>query len=286
MPALFVLLQHLLPQHTLSRLAGWLAGCRVAWLKNTLIRWFIRRYRVDLSQAAINDVTAFRDFNDFFTRRLKDGARPLAQAPDAVLCPADGMISELGLLQGDRVLQAKGRTYSLAALLGGDPADSEPFLDGSFITIYLSPRDYHRVHMPVAGQLRRTIHVPGRLFSVNQATVNGVTDLFARNERLICFFDTEFGPMAQVLVGAMIVAGIDTVWAGQVPTGGPGATIVDYSGDRLPVQLAQGEEMGLFRLGSTVITLFGPGAVRFENHWQAGDTVQMGIVLGRRSPQS
>ena len=280
MSRLFVLLQHLVPQHGLSRLVAVLARCRTPWIKNPFIRWFVRRYGVDLSQAATSDIQDFSCFNDFFTRRLRDGARPLADHTGCVLCPADGTISELGAINGDRLLQAKGRHYSLQALLGGDTADAQPFLDGSFITVYLSPRDYHRVHMPLAGKLRGMIHVPGRLFSVNQTTANSVAGLFSRNERVVCFFDTVAGPMVQVMVGAMIVAGIDTVWAGRVAPGSRGRARVDYQQHSPPIFLTRGAEMGLFRLGSTVITLFGPGAVSLDPALKAGDAVRMGEPIG------
>jgi len=248
--------------------------------KNLLIRLFIRRYKVDLSEAEISDPAQFKNFNDFFTRALRADARPLAKEQDAVLCPADGCISEIGFIEEDRILQAKGRHYTVAALLASE-TDAQHFLGGSFATVYLSPRDYHRVHMPVEGRLLHTTYVPGKLFSVNQVTADSVPDLFARNERLVCLFDTPAGKMALVLVGAMIVAGIETVWAGQVcPAPRRELKQVDYSQSNPPLQLAKGAEMGRFKLGSTAIVLFEPGAVVMEKSLVAGSPTRMGQLLG------
>ncbi len=280
MKTLFILLQHLLPQHLLSRLAGRLADSRIPWLKNSLIRLFIRRYSVNMNEAQSASADDYPSFNEFFTRALKSGSRPLQTAPDAILCPADGQISAIGSITAGRLLQAKGRDFSLTALLGGDTGKSAVYHDGSFATVYLSPRDYHRVHMPLTGTLREMIHVPGKLFSVNQTTSEGIADLFARNERVICHFDTAHGPMALILVGAMIVASIETVWAGRVaPASGKPATNT-YSGDAA-LDLQQGAEMGRFRLGSTVIMLFGPGLAVWQDTLAAGSPVQMGQLLGR-----
>lgn len=214
---LFVTLQYLIPQHALSRLVGMLARSEVPWIKTTFINLFMKRFGIDLSEAQIEDPDQFETFNAFFTRALKPDARPL-EASDAadIACPADGAVSQLGAIRANQVFQAKGHDYSLYDLLGGDSALASEFTNGQFATIYLSPRDYHRVHMPVTGTLRETRYVPGDLFSVNEATANGVPNLFARNERLVCIFDTERGPAAVILVGAMIVAGIETVFSGQV----------------------------------------------------------------------
>lgn len=278
---LFLLAQYLLPHHLLSRLVGLAAECRVPWFKNRLIGWFARRYRVDMSEAQVEDLHAYEHFNAFFTRALKDGARPLEAAPDAVLCPADGAISQLGRIEHGRIFQAKGHSFSAVELLGGDAERAAPFLGGSFATVYLSPRDYHRVHMPLAGTLREMVYVPGRLFSVNQLTAENVPELFARNERVVCLFDTERGPMAVVLVGAMIVASIETVWAGLVTP--PKRALKSFRYDaaaRAPIHLEKGAELGRFKLGSTAIVLFGPEQVEWAEELAAGSPVRMGQRLG------
>ena len=279
--SLFILLQHLLPQHLLSRLVGRLAECRTPWVKNLFINWFRKRYQVDMSQALQPDPEAYEHFNAFFTRALKPDARPLDNTPGAILSPADGAISQLGPIEQGRIFQAKGRSYSLNTLLGGDAARAQPFINGQFATIYLSPRDYHRVHMPIAGTLRESIYIPGDLYSVNQVTAAGVDNLFARNERLVAIFDTELGPMAMVLVGAMIVAGIETVWNGQVAPLPRQPLVLDAAPGQTPVQLAAGEEMGRFKLGSTVILLFGPEVMGWAEQLAAGDAVVMGRSIGQ-----
>ncbi|MEC4766940.1 archaetidylserine decarboxylase [Halomonas sp. CUBES01] len=268
----FSRLQYPLPHHALSRLTGTFAQCDNRWVKNTLINAFIKRFEVDMSQALEPDPSAYATFNDFFTRALKADARPLG---DGLLSPADGTLSQYGRLQAGQLVQAKGHTYSAQTLLGGDTALAEEFLGGSFATVYLSPRDYHRVHMPVTGTLREMIYVPGRLFSVNEATAKHVPGLFARNERLVCVFDTQHGPMAMVLVGAMIVAAIETVWSGQV-------TPLSGHPQRMrfgqPITLEKGAEMGRFKLGSTVVMCFA-NPVAFEAI-PTGSMVQMGQTLG------
>jgi phosphatidylserine decarboxylase len=279
MKRLFILFQYLAPQHGLSRLVALFANSHSSFIKTPFIRFFIKRYKVDMSEAEISDIGQFKNFNEFFTRQLKSDARKIDLGPGLVISPADGAVSELGQIQTDSLLQAKGQTFSATELLGGKSEDAEPFQDGSFITIYLSPRDYHRVHMPLAGKLLKTIYVPGKLFSVNQTTANAVPNLFARNERLVCFFDTELGPMALVLVGAMIVAGIDTVWSGQACPNKHGLLETDYLQHSPPIELGKGSEMGRFRLGSTVILLFGPGAVAFNEELENGFSVRMGEQL-------
>lgn len=268
----FSLLQHPLPQHAISRLTGKFGRCENPWVKNTLIKAFIKHFNVDMSQALEPDPTAYATFNHFFTRALKADARPLGEG---ILSPADGTLSQYGRLQAGQLVQAKGHTYSAQTLLGGDTALAEEFLGGSFATVYLSPRDYHRVHMSVTGTLREMIYVPGRLFSVNQATANYVPGLFARNERLVCIFDTEYGPMAMVLVGAMIVAAIETVWSGQVT---PLAGNPQRMRFGQPITLEKGAEMGRFMLGSTVVTCF-TKPVNF-NEIPPGKMVSMGESLG------
>lgn len=288
MDALFVALQYLLPQHLLSRLTGWLAASTWAPLKNGLIRLFAWKFRVDMSEAAEPEPTAYPHFNAFFTRALKDGARPLSPLADTLLCPADGCISEIGRIEEDRLLQAKGRHYRLNDLLGGDPALARAFHGGQFATVYLSPRDYHRVHMPLDGSLLRTVYVPGRLFSVNNATAQRVPGLFARNERLVALFETDAGPMAMILVGAMIVAGIETVWNGPVTPPHRELEITHFRQQpgHEPIQLQRGDEMGRFYLGSTVILLFGKNRVDWLPQLQAGTQVRMGETFGRVLPRA
>ncbi|MBE0506521.1 MAG: phosphatidylserine decarboxylase [Marinospirillum sp.] len=274
----FAYSQYLLPQHLLSRLVGKLADCRIGWIKNTLIQNFAKRYQVNMSEARVEDLTAFASFNDFFTRELKPDAREITADPLQLACPADGAISELGSLQHGQLLQAKGINYSLTRLLGGDVERAKPFMGGSFVTIYLSPKDYHRVHMPLDGRLLETIYVPGDLFSVNQATADHIPSLFARNERLVAFFETPAGPMALILVGAMIVAGIETLWDGQVAPPVRQVKIRDFS-DPQPVVLEKGEEMGRFKLGSTAILVFGPEAVQWREDLQNGTPVRLGEAI-------
>lgn len=278
MSRLFVFFQYLIPQHALSRLLGKLAEGKM--LKNLLISLFIKRYGVDMSEAETTDPKQFNSFNHFFTRALAANARPLAQKEGAVLCPADGSISEIGDIEENRILQAKGQHYTVAQLLT-DEDDAKIFHDGSFATVYLAPKDYHRVHMPIEGKLLQTTYVPGKLFSVNRVTANSVPNLFARNERLVCLFDTPAGKMALVLVGAMVVAGIETVWSGQVcPAPSRVINRTNYEQASPAVQLASGVEMGRFKLGSTVIVLFEPGKVTLSPSLAAGSTTRMGQLLG------
>ncbi len=280
MSRLFILLQHLLPQHVLSRLVGRLADCRVRWVKNTFIRLFNRAFKLNMAEAQQPDPLAYPSFNAFFTRALKADARPLDPDPGHIVCPADGCISQLGSLEHGRILQAKGHSYSVTTLLGGDSALAEQFNNGRFATIYLSPRDYHRVHMPLEGRLRETLYVPGDLFSVNKVTADGVPNLFARNERLVTIFDTPAGPMAMVLVGAMIVAGIETVWSGQEAPPARGISRKAYQPQNpAPLVLAKGEEMGRFKLGSTVILLFGDGVIEWAAPYREGTATRLGETL-------
>ena len=278
MDRLFILIQRLLPRRALSRMLGRLARARgPRWLRRRVIRAFIARYRVDLTESEPSCPEAYESFNAFFTRALKAGARPLCAA--GIACPADGVISQCGALDGDRLLQAKGRRYTLAALLAGDQRHVEAFRDGRFVTVYLAPRDYHRVHMPLHGQLQSSVYVPGELFSVNAVTAASVHDLFARNERHISYFETPRGPMAMVLVGAMIVAGIETVWAGQVAPARAAAPCRQRAATAAPVRLERGAEMGRFFLGSTVIVLLPRGAAVWNEHCIAGAPVRMGQQL-------
>lgn len=279
MSSAFIALQHLVPQHALSRLAGSLAARETPWLRDALIRRFVAAYGVDLSQAA-RGIGEFASFNDFFTRELKPCARPLADAAQFILSPADGAVSQLGPISGGRIIQAKGRDYSVAEILGCGAEEAARFEGGSFITIYLSPKDYHRVHMPAAGTLQATSYIPGDLFSVNTATAAGVDRLFARNERLSCRFDGPDGHFASIMVGAMIVAGIDTVWPNAFRTHASASVHEDFTGKGH--SFAAGDEMGRFYLGSTVVLLFEPGRVTWREDLKAGDPLRMGEGIARR----
>jgi phosphatidylserine decarboxylase len=278
---LFIFFQHILPHHTLSRLVGRIARSEWTPLRALFIHWFIRRYRVDMDEALNPNPGSYRNFNDFFTRALKPGARPLPTDPSLVLSPADGAINQCGLIDRGRLIQAKGRDFGLKELLGGDAARAEPFMGGSFVTVYLSPRDYHRVHMPVAGRLREMVFVPGKLYSVNQLTSESVPELFARNERVVCLFDTDLGPMAMVLVGAMIVASVNTVWAGDVCPSAGTLCVTPYGEETDPIIIGRGEEMGHFKLGSTVVVVFGPEAVNLMDGLAPGAAVRMGQPIAR-----
>lgn len=277
---LFVMSQYVTPQLTVSRLAGRLAdNDRTPALKNRVINWFIGRYGVNMSEAAEPDPTAYPSFNAFFTRALKPGIRPVAEGEKTLTSPVDGAISQLGQVSGDRVFQAKGQSFSLTELLGGDEQRAEAFEAGEFSTIYLSPKDYHRIHMPLAGTLREMVYIPGKLFSVNPVTAENVPNLFARNERVACIFDTAAGPMAMVLVGAMIVGSVETVWSGVVAPGNSTVTTERYEGEQART-FAKGEEMGRFRLGSTVVMVMPKGSVTWNADLAAGKTVRMGEAFG------
>lgn len=278
---LFVLSQYLTPQRTVTRLAGKFADSeKVPALKNLVVKWFVGRYGVNMSEAVEEDPTAYPSFNAFFTRALKPGLRPLAEGESVVISPVDGAMSQLGQIRSDRVFQAKGQSFSLLELLGGDVARAEPFAEGEFATIYLAPKDYHRIHMPVAGTLREMVHVPGKLFSVNPVTAQNVPNLFARNERVVSIFDTEFGPMAMVLVGAMIVGSVETTWAGVVAPGGREVTGTRYDTLEKPIRFEKGDEMGRFRLGSTVILLFPKDVASWDPGMDAARNVRLGDALG------
>lgn len=273
--------QYLLPGHLVTRLVYPLVRVETPAVKDRLIRGFADLYDVDLTEAEEPDPTAYPHFNAFFTRALRPGARPIAEDPAALACPVDGTVSQCGPLDGDRLIQAKGHEYSLTALLGGSEGRAAAFRGGSFATIYLSPRDYHRIHMPLGGRLTEMVHVPGRLFSVSPATTRAIPGLFARNERVVCRFETDAGPMAMVLVGATIVGGIETVWAGPVtPPAGRVVRRLGYPGDEAP-SLQRGAEMGRFNVGSTVIVLFGADAVEWEPGLVPGAHVCMGQPVGR-----
>ncbi|MDR2014840.1 MAG: archaetidylserine decarboxylase [Azoarcus sp.] len=274
-----VMLQYLLPKRILNRLANWFARREDGAATAAAIAAFARRYHVDMSEAAEPDLLAYASFNDFFTRALRPGARPLAEAN--LVCPVDGAISECGAIAGEQIFQAKGHHYSTRALLGGDADLAKKFENGVFATLYLSPRDYHRVHMPCAGRLVRMIHVPGSLFSVNPLMARKIPGLFARNERVACVFESEQGPFVLVLVGAVIVGSVETVWHGVVaPPHRHQACIWNYGGSENIITLPQGAEMGRFKLGSTVVALFARHDVRFTAGWMPGKPVRMGEAMG------
>lgn len=272
---------HVLPHHALSWLMRVATRIRLRAWKDWQMRWFIDRYQVDMSLAERPDPRTYSHFNEFFTRALRASARPICAGHGEVACPADGHLSALGPVSGDTLVQAKGHTYSLTRLLGGDAARAAPFIDGHFATVYLSPRDYHRVHMPLAGRLREMIHVPGRLFSVNATSTRTVPGLFARNERVVSLFDTDHGPLAVILVGAVFVGSIETVWAGEVaPARGRTVTTTPYpaSGPG-SVTLERGQEMGRFNMGSTVIVVLPPGPLTWGGQAHDGAPVRTGEAL-------
>jgi phosphatidylserine decarboxylase len=272
--------QYLLPQQALTRLAGRIAGARGGAWTTRLIRWFVQRYGVDMAEAAEPDVSRYDTFNAFFTRALQPGLRPLADAD--WLCPVDGAISQFGRIDGGHLFQAKGHRYTATALVGGDAELARRFDDGHFATLYLSPRDYHRIHMPAAGRLRHMVHVPGALFSVNPTTARGVPGLFARNERVVCLFEGSAGPFVLVLVGATIVGSMATAWHGVVNPPRPGQ-LREWRYDDSVVQLDRGQEMGRFLLGSTVVLLLPPGRLQFDPRWAPGAAIRMGEAMARVS---
>jgi phosphatidylserine decarboxylase len=272
--------QHLLPKQVLTQFAGLVAGARGGALTTSLIRWFIGRYGVNMAEAADPRPETYASFNEFFTRALKTGVRPLARAD--LVCPVDGAISQFGAIHGDQIFQAKGHAYSTTALVGGDGALAAHVHGGHFATLYLSPKDYHRIHMPCAGRLLRMIHVPGALFSVNPATARGVPGLFARNERVVCVFEgANSQPFVLVLVGATIVGSMSTVWHGVVNPPRTGL-LREWGYLDKRIQLPQGAEMGRFLLGSTVVLLFPQGPLRFSSSWRPGGAIRMGEAMAQR----
>lgn len=279
---LAVLPQYLLPKQALTALAGKFANAQLGKLSTAVIRRFVARYGVNMQEAANPDIASYASFNEFFTRPLREGARPLADA--AFICPVDGAISQFGAIERDNIFQAKGHSYTTTALVGGDAELAAQFEDGSFATLYLSPKDYHRIHMPCAGRLRRMIHVPGELFSVNPTTARGVPGLFARNERVVCVFDGEHnggksGQFVLTLVGATIVGSMATVWHGMVnPPRSRG--IREWRYDDRVIELKKGEEMGRFLLGSTVVMLFPKDTLRFNPQWTPARALRMGEEMG------
>lgn len=277
-----IALHYLLPQLTITRAAGWLAEQKWGVVTHFIIKLFAKQYKVNLAEAQKTQATDYATFNEFFIRQLKEGARPIVSAPNTLALPADGKVSECGKIEEDRLIQAKGHYFTLATLLAEDQQMAAKFKNGDFITTYLSPSDYHRVHMPCDATLRKMIYVPGELFSVNPFLAQHIPNLFARNERVICEFDTEFGPMVQILVGATVTASISTIWAGIINPPRPNE-VVEYHYDtegEQAIKLQKGQEMGAFRLGSTVINLFPQGAIRFDDKIQTGNITRMGEAMG------
>jgi len=274
-----VLPQYILPKQALTVFAGKIAGAQAGHLTTRLIRWFVARYEVNMAEAANSDIASYQSFNEFFSRPLRDGARPLAKAD--FICPVDGVISQFGAIERDQIFQAKGYHYSTTALVGGDAELAAKFQDGSFATLYLSPKDYHRIHMPCDGKLTRMIYVPGELFSVNPTTARGVPGLFARNERVVCVFETKQGPLILVLVGATIVGSMATVWHGIVNPPRTGQ-VREWQYQNQPLMLKKGEEMGRFLLGSTVVLLFPKNTLTFNPDWSPARAVKMGEMMGSK----
>ncbi|MGB1648951.1 MAG: archaetidylserine decarboxylase [Cycloclasticus sp.] len=283
MAKLFILLQHILPQHGLSALMHKLARCKTPWVKNTMINFIVKRFGVNMSEAFEPNPEAYETFNAFFTRKLRDDVRPLERGRTTISCPVDGTISQIGRIDNGEVFQAKGKSFNLSALLGNDALASE-FEDGQFTTIYLSPKDYHRIHFPIGGALKKMVHVPGDLFSVNPTTVATIDELFARNERVIAFFDTPAGPMAMVMVGAIFVSSIETVWYGEV-TPPRHNQIRHWSYQDKKLKYKKNEEMARFNMGSTVVLLYGKDKVTWAEGLAAGDTVQHGQVIAKMNKQ-
>lgn len=272
-----VLPQYLLPKRALTAFAGTVASAKAGDLTTRLIRWFVARYNVDMTEAANPDIASYGSFNEFFTRPLRNGARPLAKAD--YLCPVDGAISQLGAIVGDQIFQAKGHHYSTRALVGGDLTLAEQFQDGQFATLYLSPKDYHRIHMPCDGSLSRMIYIPGALFSVNPTTARGVPGLFARNERVVCVFNSNNGSFVLVLVGATIVGSMATVWHGVINPPRT-ANIREWTYTEREVVLKKGAEMGRFLLGSTVVMLFTKLQITLNPQWLPAGAIRMGEAMG------
>ena len=272
-------LQYVLPKKALTQLAGKLAGLRGGALTTRFIGWFVGRYGVNMAEAANPDIASYASFNEFFSRPLKPGARPLAQAD--LICPVDGAISQFGAIRKDQIFQAKGHSYSTQALVGGDAQLAARFEDGHFATLYLSPKDYHRIHMPCDGKLTRMIYVPGDLFSVNPATARGVPGLFARNERVVCVFDTVNGPFVLTLVGATIVGSMATTWHGVVNPP-RSAKVREWRYDDQSITFKKGDEMGRFLLGSTVVMLFPKGPLNFDKSWEPTKPIRLGEAMATR----
>lgn len=277
----FSAIQRILPQHLLSRGGSFLAETKIPWIKNMLISLFIRVYDINLDEAISASPQSYINFNAFFTRELKKDVRPIDQSNGSIVCPADGIISQLGEIQQGNIFQAKGKYFSSSALLGANDKYNKCFLNGEFITIYLSPKDYHRVHMPIDGELLLTRYIPGKLFSVNLATTRHIDGLFSRNERLVCIFNTPAGLCGIVLVGAMMVAGIESVWRGHYHPQEPAT----YETNKKSITLKKGEEMGRFKFGSTVIVMFEPNKTRWSKKYQSGLATRLGELMTTHGPR-
>jgi len=262
-----IALQYIMPKHGISRLMGKFAAAEAGWFTTKFIEWFIKTYKINMSEAKLKNAEDFKTFNDFFTRELEDGARHIDDDQSTLCYPVDGAISQQGDIESGQLIQAKGFNYSVKSLLGGNAEDAAPFENGKFSCIYLAPKDYHRIHMPMTGTLRKMIYVPGELFSVNPLTAQNVPDLFARNERVVTIFDTEHGQFTMVLVGATIVASIETIWAGTItPPAGKDVFTWTYPATGVDaIRLNKGDEMGRFKLGSTVVSTFAPNMVEFNS---------------------
>lgn len=274
MNSFFIWLQCIAPQHFISSLMGWLANQRTPWLKNWMIRSFIQRYKIDLSEAIIKDPNAFPSFNDFFVRHLNMTYRPFADGDKTIISPVDGTISEIGRIAQNQLIQAKGHHFNLDALLG-EKQLAELFYDGNFSTLYLAPNNYHRVHTPLTGKLKKVIFVPGRLFSVNRSTAESIPDLYSRNERLICLFETNAGPMAVILVGAIIVGSMQLSWMDHAIKSSRIETLLPEK------NLAKGADLGCFKVGSTVIVLFSKDAINWNPNLTVNMPVNVGEAIGR-----
>ncbi|MGA2655437.1 MAG: archaetidylserine decarboxylase [Gammaproteobacteria bacterium] len=272
-------IQYCIPQHLASRLFGILLNSKNEWLKNRLIRKFIKHYNVNMDEVADSNLAAYPTFNAFFSRALKKGARPIVGLPEAIASPADGTIAQIGIADKNQLIQAKGHLFTLEDLFAGDKALADTFINGHYSTIYLGPPDYHRIHMPLTGTLKQMIYVPGKLFSVNENTVNDVGGIFARNERVICVFDTKAGPMAVIMVGAIFVGSMVVTWDGMVAPNRYNTITKKTYADK-PIHLARGDEMGYFLTGSTVITLFAENKINWQSNLHNNSTIKMGQGIG------
>ena len=274
---------YLLPHHALSRIMHAITRSEIGWWKTYFTRWFVKQFDVDMSLAQDPNLKNYPSFNAFFTRALRSDARPIVSDENLLTSPVDGAVSQLGNIENGRIFQAKGRDYTLLELLGNDAEKARLFEDGSFATLYLSPRDYHRIHIPIDGKLTAMAHIPGRLFSVSPATARAVPRLFARNERVVAYFDTDIGPMAMVMVGAIFVASIETVWAGEVtPPAGQKIRHWEYDAEAPAHQFSKGDEIGRFNMGSTVILLHAKNTIEWLNSVQPTDSIQMGQAIAKQ----
>ena len=277
---LFVFFQYIIPKHLLSRLVGMLARSEVSFIKNNFIKLFIKLYDINMKEACDENIDSYISFNEFFSRRLKAGSRIIDQGIKSVVSPVDGVISQIGLIKKGRIIQAKGKYFNLFQFLGGDKNLFDEFKSGLFATIYLSPKDYHRVHMPFEGKLRQMIYIPGQLFSVNPTTANSINNLFAKNERLVCIFDTVFGPMAVVLIGALIVSGIHVKWENKIINKKKIQKYIYPTFGKDQVKLNKGEELGKFMLGSTVVVCFPQNKITWLKNLSNNSFVKMGEIIG------